>query len=360
MDFIDQVRQLGTRAAKLKDSIQTEEATKMSLVIPFFQALGYDVFNPDEFMPEFVADVGIKKGEKVDYAVLKDGLPAILIECKWCNSPLEKHDSQLFRYFGTTTAKFAILTNGILYKFFTDLDEANKMDLTPFLEIDLMNLKENLVPEVKKFHKDKFDPESLLSTASELKYSKAVKDYFGEQLAEPSKEFIAFFVRNVYDGMKTQAVLDRFSGIVHNALNDFINERMSEKITAALGGNKTNATVQQQQPAESQPEPAAPSSKKINTTAEELECYYAIKSMLIDVVPLERVQYTDYVSYFVVGIDVKDKPSRWLCRLKMDGRKKYVEFQAIGDASFEKVSIEGVNDLYIHKDRFKDIANSLL
>jgi hypothetical protein len=246
MDFIDQVRQLGTRVAKLKDSIQTEEATKMSLVIPFFQSLGYDVFNPDEFMPEFVADVGIKKGEKVDYAILKDGLPAILVECKWCGSPLEKHDSQLFGYFGTTAAKFAVLTNGIIYRFFTDLEETNKMDLTPFLEIDLLNLKENLVPEVKKFHKDKFDPESLVSTASELKYSIAVKDYFGTQLAEPSREFVSFFVRNVYDGKQTQAVLERFTAIVHVALNDFISERMNEKITAALGGGKASNSAQPQ------------------------------------------------------------------------------------------------------------------
>lgn len=95
--------------------------------MPFFSLLGYDVFDPHEFIPEFTADVGIKKGEKVDYAITKDGKPIILIEAKWCGDNLEKHGSQLFRYFGTTSAKFGILTNGIIYKFYTDLDESNKM-----------------------------------------------------------------------------------------------------------------------------------------------------------------------------------------------------------------------------------------
>lgn len=123
MDFIDQIRQLSQRVIrviKLKDTIGTEEATKTSLIMPFFSMLGYDIFNPEEFVPEFTADVGIKKGEKVDYAILINSVPAILIEAKWCNEPLERHDSQLFRYFATTSAKFAILTNGIVYKFYTD------------------------------------------------------------------------------------------------------------------------------------------------------------------------------------------------------------------------------------------------
>ena len=115
----------------MRDSIQTEEATKTSLIMPFFSLLGYDVFDPNEFVPEFTADVGIKKGEKVDYAIVNEGQPVILIEAKWVGEKLDRHDSQLFRYFGTTCAKFAILTNGVIYRFYTDLDEQNKMDEKP-------------------------------------------------------------------------------------------------------------------------------------------------------------------------------------------------------------------------------------
>jgi len=133
MDFKDQIKQLGERVIRLKDQIQTEEATKNAFIMPFIQALGYDVFNPLEVVPEFTADIGIKKGEKVDYAIMKEGQPIILIECKWWGDNLDVHNSQLFRYFHTTKSKFGLLTNGIQFRFYTDLMETNKMDEKPFL-----------------------------------------------------------------------------------------------------------------------------------------------------------------------------------------------------------------------------------
>ena len=137
MEFEEKIKEFSKRIKNLEKSINTEEATKTSLIMPFFSLLGYDVFNPIEFTPEYIADVGIKKGEKVDYAVRINNQVTILIEAKSVNENLQKHGSQLFRYFGTTTAKIGILTNGIIYKFYTDLEETNKMDIAPFLEIVL-------------------------------------------------------------------------------------------------------------------------------------------------------------------------------------------------------------------------------
>lgn len=117
----------------------------------FFQLLGYDVFNPLEFCPEYTADIGIKKGEKVDYAILMGKDPVILIEAKSVNKKLDRHSSQLFRYFVSTPAKFAILTNGIEYKFYTDLDDTNKMDKEPFLDINLLNIKDAEISQLNKF-----------------------------------------------------------------------------------------------------------------------------------------------------------------------------------------------------------------
>lgn len=175
MDFIDQLKQFSNRVTSLQETIQTEEATKTAIIMPFLAMLGYDVFNPHEVVPEFTADVGIKKGEKVDYAILKDGEPVILIECKSITENLDQHDSQLFRYFGTTSAKFAILTNGLTYRFYTDLDDQNKMDKDPFLSINILDIQENQVPELKKFCKAEFDVDSIFSTASELKYANEFK-----------------------------------------------------------------------------------------------------------------------------------------------------------------------------------------
>ena len=209
MGFNEEIKEFASSIKQRTQSIKTEEATKMSLVLPFFQKLGYDVFNPAEFCPEYTADVGIKKGEKVDYAILdEEGNPSVLIECKWVwRFHWRRHGSQLFRYFSTTTAKFGILTNGIIYKFYTDLEEMNKMDLVPFWELNLLQLSDIQLHELKKFCKVDFDSENIFSTAEELKYSNLIKQVLANELSDPSDEFVRFLLTEIYDGAKTQKSL---------------------------------------------------------------------------------------------------------------------------------------------------------
>ncbi len=167
MDFIDQLRELSLRITKIKDTIQTEEATKNAMVMPFIQILGYNVFDPSEVTPELIADIGTKKGEKIDYAILMEGKPIMLFECKRSGGDLNiNHASQLFRYFHVTEARFGILTNGLTYRFFTDLEHANKMDERPFFEFDILEFKEQHVEELKKFTKATFNLDQILNTAS--------------------------------------------------------------------------------------------------------------------------------------------------------------------------------------------------
>lgn len=180
--------------------------------------MGYDIFNPEEFIPEFTADVGIKKGEKVDYAILKDDNPVILIEAKWIGESLERHDSQLFRYFGTTSAKFAILTNGRFYRFYTDLEEPNKMDEKPFLEVDILDIKDAQIPELKKFHKDNFNLDEIFNAASELKYANEIKQFMASELNNPTDDFVRFMLQNIYSGVKTQAVIEKFRPLIKKPL----------------------------------------------------------------------------------------------------------------------------------------------
>ena len=206
MDFIEKINQFSRRVETLKDQIQTEEATKTALIMPFFQLLGYDVFNPSEFVPEFTADVGIKKGEKIDYAIFLNGELSILLEAKAIDENLDKHGSQLFRYYATSSARFGILTNGIIYRFYTDLDTPNKMDDRPFLEFNLLNLKDNLIPEIKKFERDNFDCNNILNSAAELKYTNEIKKLLYNEMIAPSDEFVRFLLKDIYPGMKTQNV----------------------------------------------------------------------------------------------------------------------------------------------------------
>ena len=321
MDFIDQLKQFGKRVASLKDSIQTEEATKTSLIMPFFSLLGYDVFNPDEFIPEFTADVGIKKGEKVDYAVLQDGKPVILVEAKWIGEKLDKHDSQLFRYFATCNAKFAILTNGQYYRFYTDLDEPNKMDETPFLDVDLLNLKEAQISELKKFCKENFNEAEIFDSASELKYTYEFRKKFSNELQSPSDDLVRFFLNSVYDGMKTANVIDHFRPVLKKALNGYISELMNDGIQSALSTDKENAKVEEGQPEAPVPvEESAKPVSKIVTTEEEQEAYFIIKNMLKDIVPPSDITHKDTESYF--NILYKNNSWKWICRLKLSDARK--------------------------------------
>lgn len=348
MDFTDQLKQFAKRATDLKDSLQTEEATKMSLIVPFFRILGYDVFNPEEFTPEYTADVGIKKGEKVDYAIMDNGEPVILIEAKSCKEKLDKHDSQLFRYFGVSTAKFGILTNGIIYKFYTDLDEQNKMDLTPFLEVNILNLKPNILVELKKFHKDNFSVEDIASSASELKYSKSIREFMTAQLENPSDDFTKYILSEIYAGVKTQNVIEKFKPIIKKSLNTFISDLMNDKISAAL---KTEENSQEDKP-ESEENPVDNEStpetheSKIKTTETEIEAFYIIKSILGEKVDLQRITYKDTESYFNILLD--NNTRKWICRLRLDGRKHTIAFPG-ENKSEEKRPIENNNDLFNYK-----------
>lgn len=350
MDFVDKIKQFSKTAENIKDSLQTEEATKMSLIVPFFSMLGYDVFNPEEFVPEFTADVGIKKGEKVDYAIVKDGKPVILVEAKWCGENLSKHDSQLFRYFGTSSAKFAILTNGLIYKFYTDLDEPNKMDITPFLVIDILNPKETKIAELKKFQKATFNLEEIFGAASELKYSNEFKEIIAQELQNPTDDFLKFFLNKAYSGRQTQNVLERFRPILKKSLNNYISELMNEKIKQALNAeenkeetNNTQSTVEEKDDIVE----TVDKSKEIVTTNEELEGYFIVKNILKDIVDMSNITYRDTISYF--NVLYKDNGRKWICRLVLKENKKMLILPN-QDKTQEKIEISGVYDLEKYKN----------
>ena len=346
MEFNELIKQFSERVCKIKDTIVTEEATKMSLIVPLFQLLGYDVFNPLEFCPEYTADVGIKKGEKVDYAILQDGMPSILIECKSCTDSLDKHSSQLFRYFGTTSAKFGILTNGIIYRFYTDLEESNKMDLIPFLEVDISQPKDATIIELKKVGKDNFDKEKRFSTAEELKYSNLIKDYLSKEMESPSEDFVKHILYYIYEGQRTQKVIEKYQPLVKKAFNSFINDLVNQKISSALSSN-----TESEQETETVVEDSNVS--KIVTTEEEIEAFYIIRGLLAGIVPIEDIAHRDTESYF--GILYKDNNRKPICRLNLDTKNKQL---LIPDESkkFDRIYINSLNDLYEYKDRLIEVA----
>ena len=340
MEFTNKIKVFSEKINSLKDNLQTEEATKMSLIMPFFQLLGYDVFNPNEFCPEFTADVGTKKGEKVDYAILINNEPQILVECKPCKEELGKHGSQLFRYFTTSKAKFGILTNGIIYRFYTDLDETNKMDLTPFLEIDMLNLRDPLINELKKFTKENFNADAISSTASDLKYMSLFKDVLSKEFEEPSDDFIKLLLNDVYTAPKTQKVIDRFKPIIKRSTKSFINEVINDRLTTALN---TNNKITEEDIEDESSEPTS----KIITTESEMQGFYIVCSILSELVPISDITYKDTESYF--GILYKKNTRKPICRLNFDTAKMQVMIPD-ENKKFTRHYLDSITDLYIHKD----------
>ncbi|MCJ8208477.1 type I restriction endonuclease [Mucilaginibacter sp. RS28] len=344
MDFKDQILQLAQRAEKMLPQIQTEEATKNALIMPFIQIMGYDVFNPFEVNPEFIADIGIKKGEKVDYAIMRDGEPAILIECKHHLENLDPHNSQLFRYFHTTKAKFGLLTNGMVYRFYTDLIEKNKMDSTPFFEFKLTEIKDVEIVELRKFHKSYFDVENITNTASELKYLNELKALLQREVNSPSENFVTFFSKQVYPGTMTAKVKEQFTPLVKRMFTQFISDTINERLKSALNQEKEKDYQEATTLVEENPESSL---SNIVTTEEEMEGFLIVKSILRKTIDHKRITYRDAQSYFAVLLD--DNNRKTICRLYLNNKKYLVLLDE--NKKEIKFEIKSIDEIFNYADK---------
>lgn len=349
MDLYNKLKALSEKVNGLKHQIKTEEATKTAFVLPFIHSvLGYDIFNPTEVVPEFIADLGLKKGEKVDYAIFQDNIPILIIECKNWLEDLNVHNSQLFRYFHVTKTRFALLTNGIEYKFYSDLEESNKMDEKPFLEFDISNLKESTAAEIAKFQKANFDVNKILNTASALKYTKEIKKILMKDLQEPSSDFVRYFASRVYNGRLTEKVMEQFTELVQKACNQLISERVNDRLTSALNKETEN---QQKVTEREATEDELP---KIVTTDEEKDGYQIVRAIVRRMIPVERIAHRDTQSYFGVLLD--DNNRKPIVRLHLNGGKKYISLFD-KDRNETKEFIETVDDIYKYEAKILEVID---
>lgn len=353
MDFIDVIKALGEKVSRMKDSIQTEEATKNAFVMPFIAALGYDVFNPLEVIPEFVADLGIKKGEKVDYCIQKDGQPIIIVECKHWKEELNVHNSQLHRYFHVCSTRFGILTNGIVYRFYTDLEEPNKMDNKPFWEFNITEMNEAAVFELKKYQKNSFDVEQILSAATELKYTREIKKIIASEFANPSETFVKYFAKHIHTGILTAKVMEQFIPMVKKSLHQYVSELISDRLKTALS-NEAEVSVKEAAPIEENKETPVSEETKTEFTELEQEAFFIVKSILRTKVTGDRLVYRDTVRYLSILLD--DNNRKPICRLHLNGTKKYLGLMDDGNKE-TRVEIKTIDNIY---DYSEQLINTLL
>lgn len=356
MDIFNNLNGLSAKIQQQAAIIQTEEATKSAFVMPFIsQILGYDVFDPTEVIPEFICDVGTKKGEKIDYAISKGGEIQILIECKKIGEPLNvKHASQLFRYFHVTNARISILTNGQLYKFFTDLDAPNKMDEKPFLELDLLDIDEHVVPELVKLTKSAFDVDSIVSAAGELKFISQIKKMISSQFSEPDEDFVKLFASRVYDGILTQKVREQFSVLTKKAATQWLNDQVNERLKSAIsGGAMVSPQPNKEDSAKSSSDKNEAESGMIVTTEMEIEGFHIIKSIIRKVIEPQRITFRDTQSY--LGILIDDNNRKPICRLHFNRSQLYIGMFD-GEKKETRHPITSLNDIYNFTDLLRDAA----
>lgn len=343
------LKELAERINSIKDQISTEEATKNALIMPFIQILGYDVFNPLEVVPEMDCDLVKKKGEKIDYAIMKDGEPTMLIECKHWKQDLNLHDNQLKKYYVASKAKFGVLTNGIEYRFYADLVKQNIMDDVPFLVVNMDDLRDAHIEELKKFHKSNFDVINIMSSASELKYLTELRKLIKAEFAEPSPDFVRMLARKVYEGTVTQKVLDLFTALTKRAMKGYINDVVADRLNMAMAQEEETPAVLEEVAEEAPVE----EKNKIVTTEEEIEAYYIVKSIVRDVLPVERVAFRDALNYMTIIAD--DNNRKLICRLYLNGKKKYMVI--IKDNNNVRYDIDNINELYSYADILIESAN---
>lgn len=359
MEFEEKVSALSSKVQKQREMTQTEEAAKNAFVMPFIATvLGYDVFDPREVVPEFTADVGVKKGEKVDYAIMLDNEVQMLVECKKANGDLRmEHASQLYRYFSVTNARVAILTNGVEYQFYTDLDAPNRMDSKPFMVLDLGEVDETLLPELRKLTKASFDLGSVVDAAEKLKYLGALKRTLAEQFHEPDDEWVKFLAGRVYDKAFTRRARDQFTPLVKEAVSSFLDDQVNVRLKKALESTRPQAeaeTVSSEPVAEEDLDRGT----GIETTLEELEGYQVVKAIACSEVKPQRITHRDSKSYFAVLLD--DNNRRPIARLHFNAKsKKYLgTFDA--DKNETRHLLKSMDEIYLYAEEIRAAVRSHL
>lgn len=348
MSIEEKLRTLADRIKSHSSAMLTEEAVKTAIILPFLAALDYDVFNPNEIVPEFTADAVGKKGEKVDYAIKIDNEIRILVECKPITTKLEKtHLAQLYRYFSVTSAKFAILTNGRTFHFHTDLEAPNKLDDRPFFTFDLADIQSQFIAELRKFSKGEFSIDGILQSAHRLKYTSAIKKEIMSQMETPSEEFVRLLIAPIQSGRFTAAIREQFTPMVKSAFREIIRDSVQSRLSTALAETDILDSIV---------DPVVVDEEEIVTTDEEREGFMVVRAIVREVLKPQRVVMRDQKSY--CGILVDNNNRKPLARLHFNRSIKYLGL--FDGEKEERVRIDSLDQIYEYTERLRATARAYL
>lgn len=333
MDFKDNILQLAERIKKQKDAIQTEEATKNAFIMPIITALGYDVFNPFEVVPEMDCDL-TRKGDKIDYAIKKDGRTILLIECKHCKQNLDLHNTQLSKYYAASNARFGVLTNGIEYRFYADLDKTNIMDEKPFLVVNMLDLSDADIEEMKKFHKSCYNKSEILSTAKELQMMIQIKEILAKNFQSPGDEFTRYFVRSLNNGKSTPKLIEEYRPIVRKSILSVIGGMISGRPDTAI-------LVKEEKTRQAPNDGMAVIGDKQDAviTREETDTYNIIRAVLGE---QSEISYTSFKGYLLIWTGHE---YWWVCRVSLRPYSKRICFVTENRTGYKWIQLQSIEDI---------------
>lgn len=381
MALEDEIKALAERIPGLRPMLDDEAKTKQYLILPLIRALGYDDANPAEVVPEYTADYGRREGWKVDYAILSDDNLRVVIECKQVSNQLgTTEEAQLGRYFPNVPfaaeTKIAILTNGVVYKFFTDQNQTNIMDGKPFWTINLESLRNNDLSQLRNFTKDNFNAANAVASASKFRHITEMKIALARQLTEPEDGFVEWMVRQTgqtYDRRVTSSRREEIRDLARTAFHEFVKDHVNDAVDDTLLEIRERAAqgiapITEEQDALLQADSGddvgdlGHADDKIITTEQELQAFDVVKGIVQEVVQAERVFMRDYRNYSAIMLD--DNRRRPLCRLRLAGRQMQIglfDGSRVGGHLVEQQhNIESLNDIYNHANQIRETVRRYL
>jgi predicted type IV restriction endonuclease len=359
MDFLERVKELGKKISDQRGIVQTEEAAKTSFVMPFLQTLGYEVFNAAEVIPEFIADWAAKKGEKVDYMIKVANQTVMLIECKQANDALDaSKESQLANYFHhVQECNIGVLTNGIVYKFYTDLNAENIMDTEPFFVFDFGTLKDGHISKLEMFSKANITKTDVInSDIIKIRNYAAAVEVLRREFANPSEDLVKYVIKQMpFIKRANETVVEEFREHIKKAVIQFEQDFFDAQIARLKETTQSPPTDQQAKPSEIITEKPA-----IQTTVEEMQALAIVCSLLYKTVPSEKIVLKDSENYCDISYATAGSPR--IVRLHFnDQNHLFISFPGNPDlVTLGKVEIKSVEKLNEHSDKITSTVSKIL
>lgn len=301
-ELLSKLTVIAERQPTIRSVCTNEESTKLFLVLPVLSALGYDVTDPTVVQPEYAADFRDGLCDRVDYAIMRNGEPVIAIECKKVGVDLASNRGQLRAYFtALPSVRLGILTNGLRFEFFVDVDTTNIMDEEPFVTLDMEAAAHRAIPAdvleaLTSVTKAGFQPASVSRIAEMRLLSRRLRSAVMQQVREPSLEFCRVILRAAgQDNVHRSRIESLYSSMVRNAFEEAFVIPVMELLRAKQSSPETETPASNSE------------TQRIITTDRELAVYrYVCRRLAFlasdehQFAAIDHVHYKDYLGKFAV------------------------------------------------------------